>query len=180
MKTRITVMLLALLLLTMIGCGKEPDRNTPQSKVPSTPNTTQGNTGVPPASPSAKEAQPAGDTVSKQVIRISDGKNAVTFQLNNSKAAKDLYNQLPLTIQVQNYSTNEKIFYPAAALDTNNAPEASGKVGSLAYYEPWGNVVMFYKPFSPSPGGRLYELGQAVSGSGDIQNLTGTIAVSKE
>lgn len=113
-------------------------------------------------------------------IAITANRSTIVFKLNNSQAAKDLYNQLPLTIQVQNYSTNEKIFYPPEILDTSNTPEASGAVGSLAYYEPWGNVVMFYRPFSPTPGGKLYELGQAVSGSEEIQNLTGTIAVSKE
>lgn len=38
------------------------------------------------------------------------GENIV-FQLNDSIAAKALYEQLPLSIQVENYSNNEKIFY---------------------------------------------------------------------
>ncbi|QWU13118.1 Cyclophilin-like [Paenibacillus sophorae] len=114
-----------------------------------------------------------------QIVIKSNG-NTIVFKLNNSQAAKDLYNQLPLTIQVQNYSNNEKIFYPPETLDTSNATEASGEAGSLAYYDPWGDVVMFYRSFSPSPGGRLYELGQAVSGSDNIQNLTGAIEISKE
>lgn len=114
-----------------------------------------------------------------QILVKSNG-NTIVFKLNDSQAAKDLYAQLPLKIQVQNYSNNEKIFYPPETLDTENAIEASGNIGSLAYYEPWGNVVMFYKSFSPSPGGRLYELGKAISGSEHIQNLTGTIEISKE
>ncbi|GLC80711.1 cyclophilin-like fold protein [Lacrimispora brassicae] len=113
-------------------------------------------------------------------ITIKSNGNSIVFRLNDSQAAKDLYAQLPLTIQVQNYSTNEKIFYPPETLDITNATEASGMLGNLAYYEPWGNVVMFYKPFTPTPGGRLYELGQVVSGSEHIQNLAGSIEISKE
>ncbi len=169
MKKRITVMLLALLLITMAGCGKEPGRTAPQSKALSAPNTVQDN---------KEPSQTTGDTVSGQVIQISDGKNMVTFQLNNSKAAKNLYEQLPLSIKVEDYSNNEKIFYPPKALDVSDAPKAGGRVGTLAYYKPWGNVVMFFGSYSPN--GSLYELGQVVSGSEGIQNLTGTIEVSKE
>jgi hypothetical protein len=47
----------------------------------------------------------------------SKGKTTV-FELNNSPATRDLYSQLPLTISVENYSNNEKIFYPPEKLDT--------------------------------------------------------------
>ena len=50
-----------------------------------------------------------------------------------------------LTIEVEDYSTNEKIFYPPQALDTTDAPLAEGGAGVLAYYAPWGDVVMFCK-----------------------------------
>ena len=40
------------------------------------------------------------------------------YELNNSQAAAELYDQLPLTLEVEDYSTNEKIFYPPEALDT--------------------------------------------------------------
>lgn len=176
MKKGITAILLAVLLLTMAGCSQASDRNAPQSQVPLTPNTAQGNTGAPPASPSAKQpSQTAVDTVSKPVIRISDGKNVVNFRLNNSKAAKNLYEQLPLSIKVEDYSNNEKIFYPPKALDVSDAPKAGGKVGTLAYYKPWDDVVMFFGSYSPNSS--LYELGQVVSGSEQIQSLTGTITV---
>ena len=45
-----------------------------------------------------------------------------------------------------------------------------------SYYEPWGDVVMFYAPCSPNDS--LYELGNAVSGAEHIENLSGTITVS--
>ncbi|HEY9128664.1 MAG TPA: cyclophilin-like fold protein [Sulfurovum sp.] len=106
----------------------------------------------------------------------SNGKITV-FQLNNSQAAKELYDQLPLSIEVENYSHNEKIFYPPKQLNTSNTPLANAKNGTLAYYAPWGNVVMFYKDFGTASG--LYELGEAVSGVEHIKNMYGTIEIKK-
>ncbi|KUP22559.1 cyclophilin-like fold protein [Paenibacillus sp. DMB5] len=111
-------------------------------------------------------------------ITVQSNENTIVFELNNSRAVKDLINQLPIFIEVQNYSDNEKIFYPPQPLDTSDAPEATGSFGSLAYYAPWDDVVMLYGSFRPSPGSGLYELGHAISGSENIRNLTGTIKVS--
>lgn len=110
-------------------------------------------------------------------IRVSDGTNSITFLLNDSSAARSLYEQLPLTIDVQNYSTNEKIFYPKDELDTSNTPLASGGLGVLAYYEPWGNVVMFYDSFRENSS--LYALGTAITGAEMIENLSGEIMIEQ-
>lgn len=178
MKKRISIMLFALILFTMTGCSKEPDNKALEGEVSSSPNTMLGSTDDSSAlSPSEEYSQTEEKTVSELVIQISDGKNVVTFQLNDSKAAKELYEQLPLSLAVQDYSDNEKIFYPPKALDVSDAPKAGGKTGTLAYYEPWADVVMFFESYSPN--GSLYELGQAVSGSEHIQNLSGTIEISK-
>lgn len=112
-------------------------------------------------------------------IAVSDGQHTVTYQLNETSAAKALYDRLPLSVAVENYSTNEKIFYPQPALDpgTDNIEEAA-VAGTLAFFSPWGNVVMFYGPASKYPG--LYIMGKAISGADQISSLTGTIQVTKE
>lgn len=110
---------------------------------------------------------PADNTEQAQTARQiqvqSDG-GTVVYQLNDSAAADALLAQLPLTVEVEDYSTNEKIFYPPQALDTADAPPAEGGTGTLAYYAPWGDVVMFYGDYNASSS--LYELGQVVSGGG--------------
>jgi hypothetical protein len=110
-------------------------------------------------------------------IRVSANSKTTVFELNNSQAARDLYVQLPLSIEVENYSDNEKIFYPPKKLNTTDTPLADAKPGTLAYYAPWGDVVMFYDSFGSATG--LYELGQAVSGSEHIEGMTGTIRIEK-
>lgn len=112
-------------------------------------------------------------------ISVKANGNTTVFELNKSQAAKDLYAQLPLDIKVENYGSNEKIFYPPKKLNTSNTPLADGcHVGTLAYYEPWADVVMFYGSFGSAPG--LYELGDAVSGSEHIRNMSGTIRIEKK
>ena len=109
-------------------------------------------------------------------IRVKAGETAIDYVLNDSQAARDLYEQLPLTLEVENFSTNEKVFYPPEELDVRDAPMADAGLGTLAYYAPWGDVVMFYDAFGRGSG--LYELGEAASGEEKIETLSGTIEVS--
>lgn len=110
-------------------------------------------------------------------ISVKANGNTTVFELNNCPAARDLYDQLPLKINVENYSNDEKIFYPPKKLNTTDTPQADAKEGTLAYYAPWGDVVMFYGDFGSAPG--LYELGHAVSGKEHIRGMSGTIQIEK-
>ena len=86
----------------------------------------------------------------RQISVQFDG-GSVVYALNNGTAADSLYAQLPLTIQVEDFSTNEKIFYPPQELDTSDSPLAQAGAGTLAYYEPWGDVVLFYGAYNENP-----------------------------
>ena len=108
-------------------------------------------------------------------ISVSDGSHTIVYQLNDSHSAKSLYEMLPLDTEVENYGHNEKIFYPEQAIDTAEGIEGGGEAGVLAFFSPWGNVVMYYDSFSSYPG--LYILGQAVEGAEQISSLSGTIHV---
>lgn len=108
-------------------------------------------------------------------IRVRFGENTIVFELNDGTAADSLYAQLPLTVQVDDYSTNEKIFYPQQELDASDSPLATAGAGTLAYFAPWGNVVFFYGDYSENPG--LFELGHVVSGAELIGRMSGTITI---
>ena len=111
-------------------------------------------------------------------IKVTDGTDEIIFQLNDGSAAKSLYEQLPLTLDVENYGPNEKIFYPPEKLDTSDVIEGDGPAGTLAYFSPWGNVVMYYSSFGSYPG--LYIIGEASEGADTIKNLSGTITITAE
>jgi len=123
-----------------------------------------------------KKIQKAAENKNMNIKVTSNGKTTV-FKLNDSRASKELYSQLPLDIKVEDYGGIEKIFYPPKKLDTTGTPRADSTAGTLAYYAPWGDVVMFYKPFGSASG--LYKLGEAIEGADNIRGMSGTITVEK-
>lgn len=110
-------------------------------------------------------------------IRVQNNNLKIDFQLNESQAAKTLIKQLPLTLDVDNFGGNEKIFYPPEKLNVTNTELADPEKGDLCYYAPWGDVVMYYKGTSSAPG--LYSLGKVISGKEDIQKLNGSLTIIK-
>lgn len=125
------------------------------------------------SSASESEEETAGTQLS-----VTWGDNQVIYVLNDSPAAVSLLEQLPLTIEVEDYSTNEKIFYPPQELDISDTPTASASsgAGTLAYYAPWGDVVMFYGDYNENPS--LFELGQIISGEELVSQMGGTITIT--
>lgn len=111
------------------------------------------------------------------LIQVQGNGHTVVFELNDSAASRSLYNQLPFRIEVENYSSNEKIFYPPEKLEIGETPLTDGgEEGGLAYFASWGNVIMYYGNFGPYSG--LYELGTATSGSQWIRELSGELLIS--
>ncbi len=129
---------------------------------------------------SSREETDAGSSTAVEgeemrTISVESGEYRVLYRLNDSRAADSLYEQLPLTLEVEDYSTNEKIFYPPEELDVSETPLAGGGAGTLAYYAPWGDVVLFYGDYGANAS--LYELGEAVFGEESIGQLSGTVMV---
>ena len=111
-------------------------------------------------------------------IKVSSAGLSIVYKLNDSPASQSLYAQLPMDIKVEPYAGKEIIFYPAKDLDTRNTPLVKhASRGSLAYYAPWGDVVLFYGNAGAASG--LYELGTALSGSEHIEMLKGSVSISK-
>lgn len=84
-------------------------------------------------------------SVTAKRISVQFGDKTVGYELNDSPASDSLYEQLPITTEVEDFGTNEKIFYPSQKLDTGGSPAAEGGAGTLAYYEPWGDVDWYYR-----------------------------------
>ena len=116
------------------------------------------------------------NTTGAMKIQVSDGTNTIIYELNETSAAKSLYKMLPLEVKVENYGTNEKIFYPSTTVSYgSDCIEGDCPAGTLALFSPWGNIVMYYGAASRYSG--LYILGKATQGAASISRLTGTIRV---
>lgn len=176
-RKRTAIVLCALILaLGLTACGQTGQNQ--QSGQSAQDSASAGTTAAAPET--AEESTGTSSDSARNTISLhlttEDG-TVIEYALNDSQAAADLYSQLPLTIEVEDYSTNEKIFYPPEELDTGDAPEAAGGAGVLAYYEPWGDVVMFYDDFGTASG--LYELGMVTSGSENISELSGSVRIEQ-
>lgn len=77
------------------------------------------------------------------------------------------YTPKHLKIKIEDYASNEKIFYPPKKLTTEGAPASyKPSKGDVTYYSPWGDVAIFYKDFPDSKG--LLKLGKITS---DVDQL---------
>ena len=87
----------------------------------------------------------------------------VRATLDDSASARDFVSQLPLTLELEDYASTEKIAYLPSKLTREGAPKGtSAKVGDISYYAPWGNLVIFYKDFGYASG--LIKLGRIDGG----------------
>ena len=172
MKKIVSIASVLLLLLTVAVCTATSETNRTESLQNAAESETESQIMT---APPTEDTKSTGSEATSIRISVKSQQYEIVYELNDSTAAGELYAQLPLTTEVEPFSNNEMTFYPEK-LDVTDAPLSDGEPGSLSYYEPWGDVVMFYAPCSPNDS--LYELGNAVSGAEHIENLSGTITVS--
>lgn len=180
MNRKFILLLFSAAALTLSGCGASDENNmepgeTENSSVASATENTMSDEDVENSRDNRESAEERMEENETKRMSVQFGDRTVVYELNDSPAADSLYEQLPITTEVEDFSTNEKIFYPPQELDTSGTPVAEGGAGTLAYYEPWGDVVMFYDDYNENPS--LFELGQVVSGSEEISEMTGTITI---
>ncbi len=97
-------------------------------------------------------------------LKISFGDTEITATLYDNPTARDFISMLPITTELEDYASNEKIFYPERKLTKDGAPGGyDPSKGDITYYAPWGDVAIFYKDFGYSSG--LISLGR-IDGNG--------------
>lgn len=172
MKKFFSLILLCVMVFALSACGT----GNSGSLVTSTSESSAESSGLSSTAeiPSATKDLDEAESTSRQ-ISVQFGENTVIYELNDGTAADSFYEQLPLAIEVEDYSINEKIFYPPQELDTSNSPLAQAGAGTLAYYEPWRDVVFFYGDYNENPS--LFELGQVLSGGELVSEMSGIITI---
>lgn len=92
-------------------------------------------------------------------IRITIGNKVAIATMYDNPTSRDFMSLMPLTLELKDYASTEKISDLPKRLSEKGAPSGSGPViGDITYYAPWGNLALFYKNFSFSNG--LIKLGK--------------------
>jgi hypothetical protein len=103
-------------------------------------------------------------------LTVGEGKDVYTAILNDSKAASDFIELLPLTLTLEDYAGTEKISGLPKRLSTTGSPDGTEAViGDITYYAPWGNLAIFYRDFGYAKG--LIKLGRIESGTEKLASM---------
>lgn len=96
-------------------------------------------------------------------ITITIGNQKATGVLYDNPTSLDFMEQFPLTLEMEDYSRTEKICLLEQKLISDEAPKGfDPSIGDITYYEPWGNIALFYEDFGFANG--LISLGKIISG----------------
>jgi hypothetical protein len=96
-------------------------------------------------------------------IRCRFGEQNFTVTLLENPSAREFAAMLPLELDIEDYSTNEKIAYlPRKLTEEGSGPFSNEAAGDLCYFAPWGNLAFFHSGYKYSNG--LIRLGRLDDG----------------
>jgi|ThiBio_1000_plan_1041568.scaffolds.fasta_scaffold03775_9 hypothetical protein len=111
-------------------------------------------------------------------VKITIGQKTATAILYNNPTGKEFMSLFPLTLEMEDYNGTEKINLLPQKLTSEDAPKGFvPSAGDITYYEPWGNIALFYKDFGYSNG--LISLGKITSGL-EAFEVSGTVTAKFE
>ncbi|GIM28392.1 hypothetical protein CPJCM30710_10580 [Clostridium polyendosporum] len=145
MKKILSAVLVFIMLFSLAACGRNSNSNESSTSTEAEKDSDSGN--KIPENTVSKETPSTGkgDSVQDAKIKLKFGNEEVIAKMYDNPTSRDLFAQLPLTITFEDYAGLEKIGYPPKALTREGAPSgADPKLGDLALYSPWGNLVIYY------------------------------------
>jgi hypothetical protein len=113
---------------------------------------TEPEAAVPPASPTAAPSSiqlPAGQPTTEEsnvpTVRITVADQAITAQLADNPTARDLTDQLPLTLTFRDFNRVEKVAELPSALSMDGVPAGDDPdIKDIGYYAPSRSLVFYY------------------------------------
>ena len=92
---------------------------------------------------------PAVACAQSQRMRVSFDDQQVTYQLFDNPTVRDLVSMLPAELEIQDFSTNEKIVHLPRRLDEGGFEAFSDETpGDLCYFLGWGNLALFHDEYT--------------------------------
>src|SRR4051812_18388429 len=109
------------------------------------PTPAAGTRPLTPASSATTSAQPTSEEAPVTTVRISLGDRTFMAQLADNPTARDLVDQLPLTLRFRDFNRVEKIAELPRPLTMDGVPAgADPEINDIGYYAPSGDVVLYY------------------------------------
>lgn len=72
-----------------------------------------------------------------------------TYALIDHPTTRDLISMLPLTLSIEDFSTNEKLAHLPRRLDEGGLADFTDEApGDLCYFRGWGNLAFFHKAYT--------------------------------
>ncbi|KFN92606.1 putative cyclophilin [Tetragenococcus muriaticus PMC-11-5] len=100
-------------------------------------------------------------------MTINDESYPVT--LNDSEAAQNFVDMMPLTLTLSDYADTEKVSDLPSELELGNSDRGhQPSPGDITIYEPWGNLAIFYNAFDYSDD--LIHLGHIEDGADMLES----------
>lgn len=79
-------------------------------------------------------------------MRIVVAGQTLTVTLYDNPTARDFASRLPLTVNISDFASTEKIFTPSPELTIQGSPlGCHPKAGDIASYIPWRNIAIYYQ-----------------------------------
>lgn len=79
-------------------------------------------------------------------VIITIGEHQIKAKLYDNKAARQLYDSLPLTYRMMNLYGREMCYrMGSGSLPTDEAADTAYKIGDISYWPPAGSLVILYK-----------------------------------
>ena len=129
--------------LTIAATGCSPDADTAPADRAGSAAAGESRSTPDGGSTSGDDNPPSEDDGTR--LRLTVGDDNLTATLRDSAATDDLLAQLPVSIEMSDFGSVEKIGPLPEPLSTAGQPDgADPVVGDLGYYEPWGNLVLYY------------------------------------
>lgn len=111
-------------------------------------------------------------------LQIMLGDKTMVATLKNTAASRDFIALLPITLELKDYASTEKVADLPQKLSTQGAPEGhEPSIGDITYYAPWGNLAIFYRDFGYSHD--LVNLGRIIEGTEHL-NFRGVMSTTIE
>lgn len=143
---------------------------TPPSAAPAQSDTPPSAASSPDPGSDAADGDAAGT-----IVRFTSDDAQVDVTIGeDTPAVRDFLSMLPLTLDVEELSSREKIAYLPRELDIEGTPGSDPEDGDLIYYTPWGNLGFYYNASGIEYSDQTLHLGTYDASRDELDSLEGT------